>query len=493
MSGYFDDDVGVRRRVDRYRRSLDLRCPERLRWFFATADVSGQLTTGAVRHNLLAGTDYYNRRYFEDGIFVDPFSTSNGLFPSPIDIFNPVYGYDKAAVLDGQPRASFQTSDDWMGFYAQDQLTLGAARQWHVLVGGGFDHARSRQSRNPERDTDVQTNDDTFSPRVGALYQPIPQVAVFANNARAFGGPNIGVSAVDGSALPSRTSRQSEAGVKFQLYGQRVSGSAVYFHLTKENIAQPLSVQPGSPSDVSGEARSRGFELDVLGQLSDTLSISATYPTRTDAEYTEDLRAQGNRLPNVADHMGSLWMQYRLDIAGLRGAGVAAGIFMMGDRAGDRPNSFVMPGYARVDLAGTYRFRAGQSAMVAQLNVENLFDKEYFLSADGRPLYARIGTAPWSGPYGARLDSSGVLNGAAVSRPTAGNHDLGRLHHGIGGIALLERQTSALRLVITDSITLRAPRRLPAKCRRLPALSNANWMSMVVRSNSHAVMTICLS
>ena len=53
-----------------------------------------------------------------------------------------------------------------------------------------------------------------------------------------------------------------------------------------------------------------------------------------------------------------------------------------------------MPGYARVDLAGSYRFQVGQSAVVGQVNIENLFDKEYFLSADGRPSYARISTLP---------------------------------------------------------------------------------------------------
>jgi iron complex outermembrane receptor protein len=358
---------------------------------YGVADLTGALTTGRIKHTMLFGVDRYGRTYTEDGIFVDPFSTATGLFPSPIDIFNPVYGYDKAAVLEGQPRASFQTKDSWWGVYAQDQVSL--SDQWHVMIGGRFDHAVAQQSRNPERTTDVETVDNRFSSRLGVLFHPTPDIGLFANYTRAFGGPNIGVSAEDGSALPSRTSSQMEGGVKTQWLQGRITASAVIFQLTQANIAQPISPVPGSPSDVSGEARSRGLELDLLGRFGSDVDVVASY-TRSDGEFTIDANNQGNGLPNVAPHMGSLWLQYRLDSAGLPGASVGGGIFSIGDRPGDNANSFVLPGYARVDVAATYRARVGRSALVFQVNVENLLDEEYFAAANGRTYLVRISNTP---------------------------------------------------------------------------------------------------
>lgn len=66
----------------------------------------------------------------------------------------------------------------------------------------------------------------------------------------------------------------------------------------------------------------------------------------------------------------------------------------MDDRFGDRPNSFVMPAYARVDMAASYVFTLGGNELTAQVNVSNLFDERYFVAADGRPAFARISTTP---------------------------------------------------------------------------------------------------
>jgi iron complex outermembrane receptor protein len=44
----------------------------------------------------------------------------------------------------------------------------------------------------------------------------------------------------------------------------------------------------------------------------------------------------------------------------------------------DADNTVDVPGYVRFDLAAAFRHRLGRSWLKTQLNVLNLFDKEYF-------------------------------------------------------------------------------------------------------------------
>lgn len=66
----------------------------------------------------------------------------------------------------------------------------------------------------------------------------------------------------------------------------------------------------------------------------------------------------------------------------MRGLSLGTGVFLVGDREGNNANTFQIPGYARVDLLAAYEWKLGPSRLIAQLNVENLLDEEYFLSAE---------------------------------------------------------------------------------------------------------------
>ena len=82
----------------------------------------------------------------------------------------------------------------------------------------------------------------------------------------------------------------------------------------------------------------------------------------------------GKRLPNVPRHSGSVWARYAMGERWSLGGGVCA----QGGRAGDQGNTFVLPGYARVDAMAAYRFPLGNAKGQLQFNVNNLFDREYF-------------------------------------------------------------------------------------------------------------------
>jgi len=94
------------------------------------------------------------------------------------------------------------------------------------------------------------------------------------------------------------------------------------------------------------------------------------------SEDTTDV--EGNALANVPDNQFSLWTTYEIQEGSLDGLGFGLGLFYLSDRPGDLDNSFTLPSYFRTDAAVFYE----RDNWRAQLNVENLFDIDYFTSSD---------------------------------------------------------------------------------------------------------------
>lgn len=132
-----------------------------------------------------------------------------------------------------------------------------------------------------------------------------------------------------------------------------------------------------------------------MGAITDELSVIASY-AYTDAEITKDnsgvavtftgfipSRLEGNRVGNVPFHSGSAFLTYEFKrFDALRGLSLGFGVFAVGDREGDNDNTFILPGYARLDAFAAYRRQVGPTRMTAQLNIRNITDKEYFESTD---------------------------------------------------------------------------------------------------------------
>lgn len=126
----------------------------------------------------------------------------------------------------------------------------------------------------------------------------------------------------------------------------------------------------------------------MSGQITDRVSVIGSY-SYIDAKITRDPQQddagnplpgnEGHRLPGAPRHSGSLWAKYALIPERLD---VGAGVFAAGQRQGDFNNTFQLPGYVRLDAYAAYHWKIGPTRMTAQVNINNLLDKEYFLSAN---------------------------------------------------------------------------------------------------------------
>jgi len=346
--------------------------------------IVGEFATGSVEHQLVAGLNLFRQDYavpFDDDL--------PGL--GPIDVFDPVYNLS----VSGE-RVPFRRLDrqlNRLGVYLQDQITL--TENLQLLIGGRFDIAGQREENLLESTSQFQ-QDTAFSPRVGIVYQPIEPISLYASYNRSF-FPQIGTDA-EGSVFDPERGTQYEVGVKADI-NDRLFATLAFYHLTRTNV---LTSDPENDRFLvqTGEQRSQGIEFDISGEILPGWNIVAGYAL-TDAEIIEDnFFEEGNELVGIPRHTFNLWTTYEIQTGDFRGLGAGIGLFYVGDRQGDLENTFELPNYLRTDAALFYN----RDNFRISLNIRNLFDIEYFLSANadnprlgvhpGEPLSV-VGSISW--------------------------------------------------------------------------------------------------
>jgi len=366
-------------------------------------DLTGKFMLGSTKHDVLVGFDYFQAtmKYHYFGEFNDANPDLN------INIFNPwpSYGINPALIeqtLSQPPNCCTANNfaffnNNWYGAYFQDHITL-----WdklHILGGGRYDWAETGSSYMPSfaaaEATLPSRKDEGFSPRVGILFQPIKQLAVYGNWTTSFGANNA--PAADGSTFDPQIGEQFEAGLKTQGFGDRLLATLAYYHLTKDNILVPDNSTPNPFDKIANQQRSQGIELDITGHLTDALSLIGSYAF-TDARVIKDYAGDtaGHRLANVPEHSGSLWIKYDMNgHAALKGLSFGLGGIAAGAREGDLANSFQLPGYVRMDAFAAYRWEINKTRVTAQFNLRNLLDKRYYESTDPESnVTPRLSVAP---------------------------------------------------------------------------------------------------
>lgn len=335
------------------------------RQIFTNAELLSQFNTGSVEHQVLLGVEY---RHDDD----EPEFQFSELF-EPINVFDPDYTNDP---YDIDPEFFRDDTIDTIAVYLQDQVEI--LPNLILLAGVRFDSVdqfRTTRSEGEPR-AEFEQIDSEFTPRFGIVYQPIEPISLYASFTRSF-NPSFGTSRnPDDTTFEPETGRQFEVGIKADITDQ-LSLTFAAFDIRKQNVSTP---DPDNPffSVQTGEVASRGLELNLGGEVLPGWDITAAY-TLLDAFVSEDnTDVVGNDLANVPDNQFSLWNTYEIQRGDLAGLGFGLGFFFVGDRPGNLSNTFELPSYFRTDAALFYR----RDNWRAQVNIENLFDIEYFTSSD---------------------------------------------------------------------------------------------------------------
>jgi iron complex outermembrane receptor protein len=189
-----------------------------------------------------------------------------------------------------------------------------------------------------------------------------------------------------GALAPPSNARSWEAGVKLEFFDGKLRATADYYDLTKTNVPTADAMHPGF-SLLIGEARSKGPEVDIQGEISPGWSVIAAYTNQdvrvTKSDPSDTVLISGQRFPSVPRNLASLWTTYEFQDETLKGLKIGGGYTYHGSQpvAGAASTYPLLPSYGTVDLVTAYGFKMAGTKLTAQVNVTNLFNRLYY--ADG--------------------------------------------------------------------------------------------------------------
>lgn len=254
-----------------------------------------------------------------------------------------------------------------MSLYIQDEIEV--SENLDVVLGARFDSfdidvvdVKGGGARDDRSDTEV-------SPRFGVIYKHQENISIYASYSQTFlpsGGEQF---ANLGDDLSPDEFESAEIGLKWD-FAQGLSLTVAYFENEEDRKARDDSGELFEGRGLEVE----GFEVQLDGQITDRLSIRGGYSYQDGETIDEDTRETGLEPRELPEHMASLWGSYQAT----ENLGLGLGVIYQDESLINDGGDRTLPSYTRVDLAAYYDV---SPKLRVQLNIENLFDEEYYPNA----------------------------------------------------------------------------------------------------------------
>ncbi|GEL41711.1 ligand-gated channel [Methylorubrum extorquens] len=339
--------------------------------YFNQTDFTYQFLTGPVKHTLLGGFELG----YQEGLSVreDGFFATTG---TQTLVVNPLAPLTRVGV-NFRNIASGANSTYDLGLaaaYVQDQVEL---NDYVQLIGGlRFDHFDFAATDRRTNITNARV-DDLISPRAGLVVKPLPNLAFYTSYSISY-LPSSGdqFSALTPGLVIAQPEKfeNTEVGVKYDVSPVlQLTGALFNLDRTNQRIADPN--RPGFFL-TSGQTNTQGAEIGANGYVTDWWSIAGGYAF-TDARIANrlsDTIVAGNFVGLVPLNSFTLWNKFDID----PNFSVGVGFINQSHSFATSDNTVRLPSYSRFDLGLFYRISENARA---QVNIENLFDRNYIVSA----------------------------------------------------------------------------------------------------------------
>ena len=239
--------------------------------------------------------------------------------------------------------------------------------------------------------------------QLGGIYRVNNAINPFANYGTTFQNNGIGR---NGEVLSPESGVSMEAGIKFRLWAEMISGSVAYFVTERENILKFVDViEDGVKIDeinvASGKDRSQGVDLDMVITVEPSWQtvFSATLMDHEVKESDTDPVEVGQSLRFGADEMFSVFSMYNFIESALSGLSVGLGMNYRSDiRVGNSVLQNRVDSRTLFDGVVKYMVHAKSGDFTLALNLYNISDKEYIDRGQG-----------WGEPFTAVLSITAEL------------------------------------------------------------------------------------
>jgi len=354
-------------------------------------ELRGELTTtGRVRNSLIVGGSYeHNSGSLTKSEFLFTEDNEDGF---TINYVNPVI----------PPRS------DWLSFIGTDRFYhLGNTGVFFqdilepmprlVLAGGGrYDRLDLDNTRGTG--PKIENTFEAFSPKLSATVKLAGVDATSPTTVNVYGAyseaflPPRRPSGLTPSDADDRVEPEDIANYEFGLKGSalrgRVSFETTYFRMKEDGVVLDVRQGPFFIPTNSGELKYKGVETGVRVAPTSKISLYVnasfyrnrfgTFVIEDEEDPSHDVSLTGNRLAISPDHV----VNWGAAFTPIPSINVTFDVKHVGDTATDRENTFTVPAYTLVDVAGTWR----RGPLRITLSAHNLFDEEYYWSGGSETL-----------------------------------------------------------------------------------------------------------
>lgn len=338
---------------------------------FNQTDLTYDITTGRIGHTILVGAEAGRQltdNFRNTGFFNNTALSILAEYTHPA-ISPPVTFRQSATDADNHLKTIIGA------VYAQDQIEL--SRYVHVVAGIRFDHFDLRFHNNRNGD-DLRRIDNLVSPRVGMVFKPVTIVSIYGNYSVSYlpssGDQFSSLTTITEQVKPEKFNNY-ELGVKWDI-NRTLALTMAGYRADRKNTR---ATDPNDPTRIvqTGSQRTNGYEIGLNGSITRSWRIAGGYAYQ-DAYITGATTAAkaGAQVAQVPPHNFSLWNNYQI----ISRVAAGFGVIHRADMFAAVDNAVTLPAYTRADAA--VYFSLTEKVRI-QANVENVFNKQYYINADG--------------------------------------------------------------------------------------------------------------
>lgn len=348
---------------------------------YVQQELSALFNTGFLKHNTLIGVEY-SKQHKDELVWSKARQITN-IFNPQLENWTPL---DTNIDADTNNTNTFEN----YGVYLQDLMIV--TDQLKVLVGLRYDNLSQDRDDQSSKNVDLNRTDNTYSPRIGVVYQPVNNLSLYTSYNRSFQPlADSFVFYKNSDDLRPTKTENYEIGAKWDVNDQ-LNVTLALFEMSQTNIQNKDPNDPkGLTAILAGEQKTKGVELSLTGHLTDQLSVLAGYSYMDGKIEKSAIGFTGNHSALTPNNTANLWLKYQINdhwYAAVGGRGESS-------RFSASDNKNVLPGYAVVNAALGYQ----SERYDVNLNLNNLFDRDYFVSGHsgandsnmmGDPLNAQV-------------------------------------------------------------------------------------------------------
>ncbi|SDQ94547.1 catecholate siderophore receptor [Pseudomonas sp. UC 17F4] len=328
-----------------------------------------------MRHDLVTGMEV-SRETMDLKTY--GYGLSNALYPANgYDLSNPPGHWSGPANKATSSYTDTELTNQ--ALYIFDTIAL--HEQWDLNLGLRYDKFKGQAQgydAGHVRTSDFDSTDEKLSGRAGLVYKPTENGRIylawgnsFNPSAESLASTGGGLSAATENLAPEKNETW-ELGTKWELLDKRLELDAALFRVEKTNARETMA--DGS-TQLAGKQRVQGVEVGVTGHITEQWDVFANYTfldseTLKAANTAAGIAREGQALGNTPPRSLNLWTTYQLPAGWTLGYGAR----YVSERNVTSSTSAKLDAYWLHNAMVAYRVNED---LDLQLNVNNLFDKDY--------------------------------------------------------------------------------------------------------------------